>query len=151
MPAGLLTTVPPGDAVTASVTGGRNVAVTDSAADMTTVQLAPFVEVQPVHALKVEFAAATAVRVTVELAAKPAEQVAPQLMLPSLLVTVPVPEPDLLTVRVLGGRKDALTAAFETPRVMVQVAPFVEVQPVQPLKVEFAVAVAVSVTVEEGA
>ncbi len=64
----------------------------------------------------------------------------------SLLVMVPVPVPVLLTVRVVGGRKDAVTVIAEVPIVTEHVAPEEEVQPVQPLKVELFVAAAVSVT-----
>ena len=74
----------------------------------------------------------------------------PQLIRPSLLVTVPVPVPVLLTVRVVGGRKFAVTATAELPTVTVHVAPVAVVHPVQPLKVELFVATAVSVTTVVG-
>ena len=64
----------------------------------------------------------------------------------SLLVIVPVPVPVLLTVRVVGGRKFAVTVMAELPTVTEQVVAVEEVQPVQPLKVELFVGVAVSVT-----
>ena len=63
---------------------------------------------------------------------------------------VPVPVPVLLTVRVVGGRKFAVTVMAELPTVTEQVAPVAVVHPVQPLKVELLVAVAVSVTTVAG-
>ena len=74
----------------------------------------------------------------------------PQLIRLSLLVTVPVPVPVLLTVRVVGGRKFAVIAMAELPIVTEQVVPVAVVHPVQPLKVELLVAVAVSVTTAFG-
>ena len=68
----------------------------------------------------------------------------------SALVMVPVPVPVLLTVRVVGGRKFAVTVMAELPTVTEQVAPVAVVHPVQPLKVELLVAVAVSVTTVAG-
>src|ERR1700682_3338472 len=54
-------------------------------------------EQAPLHPAKTEPAAGVAVSVTVVPLAKLAEQVAPQLIPPTLLVTVPVPLPCLLT------------------------------------------------------
>ena len=54
----------------------------------------------PLQPLKVEGAVAVAERVTIVLGAKPKEQVEPQLIPVGLLVTVPVPVPDSLTVNV---------------------------------------------------
>src|SRR5512138_3837143 len=75
-----------------------NVAVTDRAAVMVTMQLPV-----PVHAslqpANVEPDAAAAVRVTVVPLVMFAEQVDPQLMPPALEVTVPLPVPLLVTVR----------------------------------------------------
>ena len=81
--------------------------------------------------------------------AYPAEQVVPQLMPAGVLTTVPPVV--AVTVRVTGGRKLAVTVAAEVPSVIVQVAPLVEVQPVQLPKVELPVAAAVSVTTVDGA
>ncbi len=133
---------------------GEKVAVTASvAADMTMVQtfaVAP--GVQPDQLVKTEPLAGVAVSVTVEPGRKPAEQVEPQLMEAGLspLTTVPVPLPALVMVSVFGGRNAAPTVRFVEPTVTVQVVPEVEVQPVQPLKVELLVAAAVSVTTAFG-
>ena len=76
-----------------------NVAVTDWAALIVTVQVAA-VPVQPLdQPPNVEPEAAAAVRVTVVPLAMLAEQVDPQLMPPVEDVTVPVPVPVLVTVR----------------------------------------------------
>ena len=128
---------------------GENVAVTASAADMTTVQMfADAPTVQPDQLVKTEPLAGVAVRVTVVPGRNPAEQVVPQLMDcgVSPLVTVPLPVPALVIVSVLGGRNAALTVRFVEPIVTEQVVPVDVVQPVQPLKVELFVAAAVRVT-----
>jgi hypothetical protein len=76
-----------------------NVAVTDCAADIVTVQV--LVPVQaPLHPANVEPLAAEAVKVTAAPLAKLALQVAPQLMPAGDEVTVPVPVPALVTVSV---------------------------------------------------
>lgn len=59
------------------------------------------------------------------------EQVAPQLMLASLLVMVPEPVPVLLTVKANCGEKVAVTFAAELPTVRLQVPVPVQA-PVQP-------------------
>ena len=128
---------------------GENVAVTASAADMTTVHtFADPPTVQPDQLVNTEPLAGVAVRVTVEPGRNPAEQVEPQLMDAGLspLTTVPLPVPALVTVSVLGGRNAALTVRLAEPTVTEQVVPVEVVQPVQPLKVELLVAAAVSVT-----
>lgn len=127
---------------------GENVAVTASAADMTTVHtFADPPTVQPDQLVNTEPLAGVAVSVTVEPGRKPAEQVAPQLMEAGLspLTTVPLPVPALVTVSVLE-RNAALTVRLAEPTVTEQVVPVEEVQPVQPLKVELLAAAAVSVT-----
>ena len=86
-----------------------------------------------------------AVSVTAVPLVKLAEQVAPQVIPAGLLVTVPAPAPALETVSAKVGAKVAVTVvAAET----VTVQDPVPVQPpqVQPVKTEFALGVAVSVT-----
>jgi len=53
----------------------------------------------PLHATNVDPDAGVAVSVTIVPLLKLAAQVAPQLMDPSLLATVPIPEPCFMTVR----------------------------------------------------
>jgi hypothetical protein len=79
------------------------VAVQLTLADMVT---EPSVQsASPVHALKMEPVAAVAVRLTIWPEGKGALQVAPQLIPAGLLVTVPLPAPAFVMVRVLGGFK----------------------------------------------
>ena len=54
----------------------------------------------PLQPAKVEPAAGVAVSVTLAPASKSSAQVVPQLMLPALLVTVPLPVPAFVTVSV---------------------------------------------------
>jgi len=90
-----------------------NVAVTDWAAFMVTVQV-PVPLQAPLQPVNVELGSGVAVSVTMVPLAKLAEQVAPQLIPAGLLVTVPVPVPVLLTeseklCRVLVPLPDKLT------------------------------------------
>ncbi len=64
-------------------------------------------------------------------------QVAPQLMFASVELTVPLPVPDLVTVRLYCGRAEnaAPTLAAAVPTVKLQ-APVPEQAPVQPAKVD---------------
>ena len=75
--------------------------------------------------------------------------VGPQLMPPSLEVTVPVPVPPLLTVRVKPccALKTAVTDFDPLPSITVQVAPETPSQPLQPPKTEPWLGVAVRVAV----
>jgi hypothetical protein len=103
MPAGELVTVPlPAPAlVTVSAKDDcMKVAVTVVAAFIVTVQVVAMPEQPPLQPVKVDPAAAAAVRVTEVPVAYDAEQVAPQEMPVGLLVTVPLPAPALETVRV---------------------------------------------------
>ncbi len=63
-----------------------------------TVQVVP--EQTPWYPLKVEPVAAVAFKVTLVPSAKTKEQVVPQLMPAGVLVTVPEPSPDFVTVSV---------------------------------------------------
>src|SRR5439155_1357135 len=100
----------------------------------------------PLQPLKVEPAAALAVSVTAVPLGKLAEQVAPQLIPAGELVTVPLPAPEGVTVRVkVCGVKVAVTVvAAETVTAQEPVPE--HPPPLQPVKVELAAAVAVSVT-----
>jgi len=102
MPAGLLVTVPaPAPALeTVSTRAGVKVAVTVVAAEIVTVQVPAPVQPAPLQPPKVEPAAGAAVSVTAVPLVKLAEQVAPQSMPAGELVTVPLPVPAGLTVRV---------------------------------------------------
>src|SRR3954452_20058298 len=105
IPAGLEVTLPlPAPAlVTVSVWVeggvGAKVALTVLAASMVTVQL-PVPLQAPPQPVKVEPAAGVAVNETMLPAAKEALQVLPQLIPAGLEVTVPLPEPALVTVSV---------------------------------------------------
>src|SRR2546428_7906962 len=73
------------------------------------------------------------------------EQSAPQVIPPGVLVTVPPPVPALVTVRMKVGVKVAVTVVAAL-MVTVQVPVPEQPPPLQPLKVEPAAGVAVSVT-----
>ena len=66
---------------------------------MVTVQVPVPEHSPPLQSVKVEPVEAVAVNVTEVLLSKEAEQIAPQVMPPGLLVTVPLPAPVLLTLR----------------------------------------------------
>ena len=102
MPAGLLVTEPfpvPALATVRWNVWAANVAVTDFAALIGTVQVVDVVLQAPLQRVKLEPAAGTAVSVTFVPWASVATQVAPQSMPAGLLVTVPLPVPALATVR----------------------------------------------------
>jgi len=123
------------------------VAVTPCAALMVTTQVAVPLQPLPLQPVNVEPAAGLAVSVTLLFAVKLALQVAPQLIPAGLLVTVPVPVPDLDTVSVCGT--DALNVAVTLCAVLmvtVQVAVPLQPLPLQPVNVEPAAGLAVSVT-----
>jgi hypothetical protein len=152
MPAGALVTlpVPLPLRVTVSPTGaGLNVAVTVVAAFTVTAQV--LVPLQaPLHPAKVEPPVPVAVSVNAVPGATVSEQSEPHEMPAGTLVTVPVPPPFLVTVRVTGVRlKVAVTvvAAFTvTAQVLVPLQP----PPLQPVKVDPAAAAAVSVNAVPG-
>jgi hypothetical protein len=125
-----------------------NVAVTDLAAFIVTEQV-PVPEQAPDQPAKVALALGVAVRVSTVPVVKPAEQVAPQVMPAGLDVTVPLPEPLLVTDSVgLGGAVPTLKVAvtdFTASMVTLQV-PAPEQAPDQPAKVEPKSGVAVRVT-----
>ena len=80
-----------------------NVAVQLTLADIVT--LPSLQSASPLQALKIDPVAAAAVRLTFSPVEKGALQVGPQLIPAGLLVTVPLPAPALVMVRVLGGFK----------------------------------------------
>jgi hypothetical protein len=131
--------------VTASVWVTTNVAVTFRAAFIVMVHV-PVPEQSPDQPVKAEPEEATAVSVTSVPSAKLALHVAPQLMPATSEVTIPVPDPALVTVsRWVGGPKSAVTSrAWLIVTTQVVLVP--EQSPDHPLKAEPPEAVAVSVT-----
>jgi hypothetical protein len=149
MPDGLEVTVPlPLPALlTARVNcGSVNVAVTDLAAFIVTVQVAPETPSHPFQPPKMEVPLAVAVSVTNVPLLKEAEHAVPQLMPDGLEVTVPLPLPAVLTVKVNCCGVNVAVMDFAAPIVTVQVTPETLSHPLQPLNVEFVSACAVSVT-----
>src|SRR5207249_5639438 len=99
----------------------------------------------PVQPVKVEPAAGVAVNVTAVPLVKLAEQVTPQLIPTGALVTVPLPVPALLTVRVkVCSVKVAVTVVAAESVTTHDPVPE-QPPPVQPVKVEPAAGAAVSV------
>lgn len=92
--------------------------------------------------------AAAADKVTVEDVGKLSEQSLPQLIPPGLLVTVPLPLPALVTVKVAEvGRRPKLAVTVREPVIVTEhVVDVVDVQPVHPCKTEPDAAAAVSDT-----
>src|SRR3989449_785364 len=149
MPVGVLVTVPapapPLEIVNAKV-GSVKGGVTVAAAETVTVQVPVPEQPPPLQPVKVEPAAGAAVSVTAVPLVKLAEQVAPQVIPAGALVTVPLPVPAGVTVRVkVCGEKVAVTVvAAET--VTVQAPVPVHPPPLQPVKIEPAAGAAASVT-----
>src|SRR6267142_1996575 len=130
IPAGVLVMVPLPVPVLLTVSAklwSANVAVTDVAALIVTVQVPVPVQPPPLQPVKVDPAAGVAVSVTAVPLANAAEQVAPQEMPTGALETVPVPAPVLLTVsEKLWSAKVAVTdfaALIVTVQVPVSVQP----------------------------
>ncbi|CAK0782306.1 hypothetical protein CCP4SC76_880003 [Gammaproteobacteria bacterium] len=88
-----------------------------------------------------------AVKVILVPLGKFAEQADPQLMLVGELITVPPPEPDLLTDNVLEPDMKVAVVFFATFIVTVQVELAPEQSPLHPVKVAPLAGIAVSVTV----
>lgn len=137
MPAGRLVTVPLPDPASATErpTAGAKTAMTEASEFIATEQVPVPAQAAPLHPIKVEPAAAVAVRFTTAPALKRAEQVVPQLIPDGVLLTVPDPEP----LRVVDneywgepvGPKLAVTVWLEF---MVRLQPSVPVQaPVHPV------------------
>jgi hypothetical protein len=123
------------------------VAVTERAALIVAVQVPAPAQPAPDQPAKLEPGAAVAVRVTVVPWTKLAVQTAPQLMPAGDESTVPEPAPVLVTVSVCAALKPASTLRAELI-VTVHVVELPEQSPDQPVKIEPADAVAVSVTSE---
>jgi hypothetical protein len=128
--------------------GSEKVAATVVAADIVTVQVAVVPEHPPPdQPANTEPVAAAAVRTTLAPELKEAEQVAPQAIPAGFDVTVPVPDPFLLTVSaVCGAVKVAVTAALPAVRLTEQVPVPEHPAPDHPANVEPAAAVAVRTT-----
>jgi len=122
-------------------------AVTVVAAVSVTVQVPVPEQPPPVQPVKVELASGVAAKVTAVPLANAAEHVAPQVMPAGLLVTVPAPAPDLLTVNVKVGIANVAVTVVPAFRVTVQVPVPEQPPPLQPEKVEPAAGVAVKITV----
>jgi len=147
MPAGVLETVPAPvpDLVTVSVNVvGMNVAVTLRFADMPTVQV-PVPEQAPDQPEKVEPLPADAERMTVVSDTNDATQVEPQLMPEGALVTVPVPVPAFVTVRLKNTSKFAVT--LRACDIVTVQLPVPVQAPLQPVKTALPAAVAVRIVV----
>src|SRR6266403_5304106 len=149
MPAGALVTVPLPAPVLLTVSAklwSASVAVTDVAALIVTVQVPAPVQPPPLQPVKLEPAAGVAVSVTAVPLVNEKAQVAPQEMPAGALVTVPLPAPVLLTVsEKLWSAKVAVTDCAPLI-VTVQVPVPEQPPPLQPVKVDPAAGVAVSVT-----
>ena len=149
MPAGDEVTVPlpaPARATVSVYWLSVKVAVTDAAPVMLTAQVLVPEQPPPLQPAKVEPADGAAVSVTVLPWPNDAEQVAPQLMPAGDDVTVPAPVPVLVTasVYVLSAKVAVTEVAAVTVTAQVPVPE--QPPPDQPLNVEPAIGVAVSVT-----
>jgi len=152
MPVGVLVTVPlPAPAlvtVSAKDDGKVNVAVTDVAAFIVTTQVPVPAQPPPLHPLNVEPVVGVAVKVTTVPLVKACEQVAPQEIPAGELVTVPLPVPDFDTVSANDDCMKLAVTVWAALIVTVQEPVPVQPPPLQPVNVEPAAAVAVSVTDE---
>ena len=151
IPAGALVTVPaPVPALlTVNATGIRVKPVpTVCACAIVTVQVVVVPVHAPVQPSKLELAVAVAVKVTVESWLKLALQVAPQSIPAGALVIVPAPVPVLFMVRPTWMASKLAVAACAAPIVTVQVAVVPVHAPLQPVKLEPALAATVKVTFE---
>src|SRR2546428_7881907 len=91
-------------------------------------------------------AAGAAVSLTPVPLVKLAAQVAPQVIPPGELVTVPLPVPALLTVSAKLGRLNVAVTVVAALKVTVQAPVPEQPPPLQPVKIEPAAGAAVSVT-----
>jgi hypothetical protein len=152
IPEGLLATVPVPVPARISVSTGAlwvvlKLAVTCWLALSVNVQVGLLPLQPPVHPTKDEFAPAVAVSVTSVPLAKLALQVGAQLIPEGVLATVPVPAPTRLTVSTTAVVLKLAVTCWLALSVSVQVALLpLQLPPDHPAKVEFALAVAVSVT-----
>jgi hypothetical protein len=132
----------------AAVSGAveRKVAVTVAAAVMGTVQVPVLEQPPPLQPENVEPGLAVALRVTVLVVGKLAEQVAPQLIPAGALVTVPLPVPLFFTVSVADRKSKVAVTMVVAVTVTVQAPVPVHPPPLQPEKTESEPGVAVRVT-----
>jgi DNA-binding protein YbaB len=114
--------------------------------EIKTVQVDPEVESHPLQLVKLEPMAGAAVRVTLLPEANSALQTNPQSIPLGLDVTVPLPFPAGVTVRANVGVKVTVTVRGAVEIKTVQVDPEVESHPLQPVKVEPGMGLAVRVT-----
>jgi hypothetical protein len=120
------------------------IAVTACAALIVTLQ-APVPVQAPLQPAKVEPVAGAAVRLTAVPLVNEAEQVAPQEMPAGVLVTVPLPVPDLVTVSAKDGKMNVAVTEVAALTATVQVPAPVQPPPLQPVNVEPAEGAAVKV------
>ena len=149
MPAGELVTVPlpvPALVTVSENDGSENVAVTDRAALIATVQVDAVPVQLPVQPPKIEPPDAAAVSVTEVPLVYEAEHVVPQLTPTGELVTVPLPLPDLVTVRPNVGAVKVAVTDVAVLTVTVQAPVPVQPPPLQPANVDPEAAAAVNVT-----
>src|SRR5438093_415988 len=149
IPAGALVTVPLpaplGLTVNVKVCSAK-LAVTVVAAPSVTEQVPVPAQPPPLQPVKVEPAAGAAVSVTAVPLANEAEHVVPQEMPAGALVTVPLPAPLRLTVSVKVGSAKVAVTVVALLSVTVHVPVPEQPPPLQPVNVEPAAGVAVSVT-----
>jgi hypothetical protein len=126
-----------------------NVAVTFLALFIVTVHCTPFVESHPDQLASENPKSGVAVSVTTVAALYEKLQVVPQFMPAGELATVPVPVPDFVTVRLYeyeGSRSKVAVTFFAAFIVTVHWFPFVLSQPLQAVKFDPGLGVAVNVT-----
>src|SRR5207245_2717860 len=149
IPAGVLVTVPPPlpPFVTVSAkVGTSKVAVTAVGPEIVTVQAAVPEQPPPLQPLKIDPESGVAVSVTAVPLVMFVVQFVPHAMPAGVLVTVPLPVPALVTVRAEVGTSKVAVTAVAAETFTVQAAVPEQPPPLQPVKVESAVGVAVSVT-----
>src|SRR5438132_1707159 len=151
MPPSLEVTVPPAKTTLTLLTVRvnrctLNVAVTDRAPLIVTVQVVSETPSHPLQPPKVEPPPALAVSVTTLPLSYVNTHVGPQLMPPSLEVTVPLPVPPLLTVRVNRCTLNVAVTDRAPLIVTVQVVSETPSHPLQPPTTEPSPALGVSVT-----
>src|SRR5205814_1699813 len=132
--------------LTVSVKVGVKVAVTVVAAETVTTHDPVPAQPPPLQPLKVEPAAGAAVSVTAVPLAKLAVHVAPQVIPAGELLTVPLPVPAGVTVRVKVCSVKVAVTVVAAERVIVHDPVPEQPPPVQPLKVEPAAGIGVNVT-----
>jgi hypothetical protein len=125
----------------------EKVAVTVVSAFTMTVQGPVPLQPPPLKPAKVEPGSDAAVKVTEVPLSKDAEQVLPQVIPLGLLVTVPLPTPALVTVRVRGILLKVAVTDVLAFTVSIQTPVPVQPPPLQPVKSESAAGVAIRVTI----